>query len=145
MAQNNSDGMCVQAKSDLMSSRLNDSCQDVIEKFTTMANNGVKIKDPHMRQWADCLLSERKDEQMVDSGSSGYSENFEFKINGFKQNPERDDESSVMSMIEHFEQLKDTSCNEHYDLREINNSSRKEVKYRTEVRQKECDFDEKVF
>ena len=49
MAQNNSDGMSVQEKSDLMSSRLNDSCQDAIEKFTTMANNGVKIKDPHMR------------------------------------------------------------------------------------------------
>ena len=82
---------------------------------------------------------------MVDSASSGYSENFEFKIDGFKQNPERDEESSVMSMIEHFEKLKDTSCNEHYDLKEINNSSRKEAKYRTEVRQKECDFDEKVF
>lgn len=32
------DQMSIQAKSDMMSSRLNDSCQDAIEKFTTMAN-----------------------------------------------------------------------------------------------------------
>jgi hypothetical protein len=73
----------VHAKSDLMSSRLNNSCQDAIEKFTTMANQGMKIKDAQMREWANFMLS-AKDEEIIDSASSIYSENFEFRFDGLK-------------------------------------------------------------
>lgn len=40
-----------------MSSKLNDSCQDAIEKFTSMADRGMKINDPQMAEWAKQILS----------------------------------------------------------------------------------------
>jgi hypothetical protein len=86
LLQDHSDNMSVQARSDLMSSRLNDSCQDAIEKFTTMANQGMKIKDAQMREWANVLLcAPKEDEDMVDSASSIYSENFEFRFEGLRK------------------------------------------------------------
>jgi hypothetical protein len=49
-----------------------------------------------------------------------------------------------MSMIENFEKMQNTSCNEGlYDLKEINMSSKSNIKYRTEIRRKEKDFDQK--
>lgn len=56
-----------------MSSRLNDSCQDAIEKFTSMADKGMKINDPQMSQWANQILSSKKVHEEFDSnqGNSG--------------------------------------------------------------------------
>lgn len=83
--------MSIQARSDMMSSRLNDSCQDAIEKFTTMANQGKKIKEAQMQEWANVMLSgAREDEEMKDSASSIYSENFEFRFEGLKKQNSRD-------------------------------------------------------
>lgn len=79
-----SDNMSVHAKSDMMSSRLNDSCQDAIEKFTTLANQGMKIHDAQMREWANFMLSSKEEEE-IDSASSIYSENFEFRIDGLRR------------------------------------------------------------
>jgi hypothetical protein len=145
LAQQTSDKLFVQAKSDIMSSRLNDSCQDAIEKFTTKANHGMKIKDAQMREWANTMLADQQEdpEEFMDSASSVNSPNLEFRIDGFKkQEHKSNDGSSFMSMIENFEKLQDTSCNEGLcDLREINQLSRKDIRYRTEVRRKESDFD----
>jgi hypothetical protein len=80
------DNMSIQARSDMMSSRLNDSCQDAIEKFTTMANQGKRIKDAQMKEWANVMLSgARLEEDINDSASSIYSENFEFRFEGLKK------------------------------------------------------------
>jgi hypothetical protein len=105
--------LSMNAKSDLMSSRLNNSCQDAIEKFTTMANQGMKIKDAQMRQWANFMLTPTAPKEMedIDSGSSIYSENFEFRFEGLKKQRSKEEDncndggSSVMSMIENFEKL----------------------------------------
>jgi hypothetical protein len=111
MEQQQTANLSVNAKSDLMSSRLNNSCHDAIEKFTTMANQGMKIKDAQMRQWANFMLSAPKEKEDVDSGSSIYSENFEFRFEGLKKQRSKcednnyNDGSSVMSMIENFEKL----------------------------------------
>ena len=111
MLLDHSDNMSIQAKSDMMSSRLNDSCQDAIEKFTTMANKGKVIKDAQMREWANSMLSApREFEDIQDSASSIYSENFEFRFDGLRKQNSRDiddieRESSVMGMIENFEKL----------------------------------------
>lgn len=89
-----------------MSSRLNDSCQDAIEKFTTMANQGMKIKDAQMREWANVMLIAPKEEEIDDYPSSIYSENFEFRFEGLiKQKSKGEKSDSVMSMIENFEKL----------------------------------------
>ena len=88
-----------------------------------MANQGKKIKDAQMREWANFMLSAPKDEEDIDSASSIYSENFEFKFDGLKKNLSKNedndnDSGSVMSTIENFEKLKNTSCNEGlYDLK----------------------------
>ena len=80
---------------------------------------------------------------MNDSASSIYSENFEFRFEGLKKQNSRDldQESSVMSMIENFEKLQNTSCAESI-FDDINNSKGKsQIKYQTEIRMKENDFD----
>ena len=89
------------------------------------------------------LSNPREEEVMNDSASSIYSENFEFRFEGLKKKNSRDldQESSVMSMIENFEKLQNTSCAESI-FDDINNSKGKnQIKYQTEIRMKENDFD----
>lgn len=61
-----------------------------------------------MKEWANVMLSgAREEEDMNDSASSIYSENFEFRFEGLRKHHSRDmdQDSSVMSMIEKFENL----------------------------------------
>jgi len=68
-----------------------------------------------MQEWANYMLNEQLDD-IVDSASSIYSENFEFKIDGFdKKSSNGDVQPSVMSAIENFEKLQNTSCNQNFD------------------------------
>jgi hypothetical protein len=97
-----------------------------------------------MQEWANVMLSgAREDEEINDSASSIYSENFEFRFEGLKKQNSReiDQDSSVMSMIENFEKLQNTSCAESI-FDDINKSKGKnQIKYQTEARIKEGDFD----
>lgn len=53
-----SDKVSVQTRSDIMSSRLNDKCQDAIEKFTSMSDRGLKVNsNAQMSHWAEIILS----------------------------------------------------------------------------------------
>ena len=99
-----------------------------------------------MKEWANIMLSHpREEEEMEDSASSIYSENFEFRFEGLKkQNSRNDDqESSVMSMIENFEKLQNTSCAENIFDDISSNKGWSQIKYQTEIRVKERDFDTK--
>jgi len=66
-----------------------------------------------MREWANSMLSAsapRENEDMQDSASSIYSENFEFRFDGLLKHNSKDiddseRDSSVMGTIENFEKL----------------------------------------
>ena len=105
-----------------MSNKLNESCNDAIEKFTVMTNQGKKINEPQMRDWANQMLNgqgEYKFEKSVSADShSIFSDNYEFKFDNFKRdqsNSSSEKMSRVMSTIENFEKLQNTSINQGFD------------------------------
>ena len=63
-----SEQVSVQTRSDIMSSRLNDKCQDAIEKFTSMSDRGLKVNsNAQMSHWAEIILSKQGEPEDDDS------------------------------------------------------------------------------
>lgn len=57
-----SDNLSMQEKNEIMSSRLNNNINDVIEKFNTMSDKGMKINNQVMSYWASIILMDNNNE-----------------------------------------------------------------------------------